>query len=275
MASGAMASGAMKSSAMESGAGEGCAAGPDQPGWLHELETCPSTNRWALDRLSTLAHGDVVFTRRQTAGRGQRGRVWQSPPGGLTASIVLHQIPVRQWSGFSLIVGLAVIDTIAQCCPEISPGLGLKWANDVWLHDRKLAGVLCEGSASGTHGSLVIGIGLNCRVDFAAAEMATLAQRATSLHQWATVVPDDLTLLTGLRQALLAMAAQLVQSDNHLYQLLPALRQRDVLRGQWITVVTDTETISGEAVGIGDDGQLLLQLPTGAVRSLRSGHVEW
>ena len=108
------------------------------PHWLHELETCPSTNRWSMENLHVLDHGDVVFTRRQTAGRGQYGRSWQSPQGVLTATFVLQDFPIARIHLLSLVTGLMVIDSLEMLMPNLDGIPKLKWTNDILIQgDRK------------------------------------------------------------------------------------------------------------------------------------------
>ncbi|MBW4694926.1 MAG: biotin--[acetyl-CoA-carboxylase] ligase [Lyngbya sp. HA4199-MV5] len=255
---------------------------PQPPSWLHWLDTCSSTNTWAIEHLATLQHGDVVFTPRQTAGRGQHGRIWHSPKGVLTASFILENIPVVQLPAVSLGAGLAVIDAVEALLPPLQGMLQLKWSNDVLFKGRKLAGILCEASANRKMGRVVVGIGLNCHVDF---EQAGLTDRAIgqaiSLHHVSTTVPDTLLLIERLRHHLLHIAGllQAAQPDSlshsGLKAFLPALRRRDALQGQDIIVVLQGEHIAGKAVGISDRGYLLLQLPDSEVRSFVSGHILW
>ena len=246
--------------------------------WLYQLDSCPSTNTWALDRLDNLSHGDVVFTPRQTAGRGQQGRTWYSPPGVLTASFVLDRILAVQLPGFSLAAGLATIYAIEDLVPGLREQLRLKWPNDVILSGRKLAGVLCEGVTSGTETKVVVGIGLNRCADFAG--LGSHLQNPMSLHQMATVVPDELSLLARLRHYLLQTSG-LMRSGQHsqmgmgLSALLPVLRRRDALLGNSITLNLIGEQISGQAAGIDDRGWLLLRLPDGTLHAFPSGHVHW
>ncbi len=250
--------------------------------WLHWLDTCPSTNTWAIAHLATLQHGDVVFTPQQTAGRGQHGRVWHSPPGVLTASVVLDRIPVVHLPVLSLGAGLAVIYAIEDCLPALQGVLRLKWANDILLDGRKLAGILCETSANGGVGRVVVGIGLNRCVDFNQAGLDENAiGRAISLHGVSADVPEPIVLLERLRHYLLQTAGLLQLEPENIHQpagltaFLPALRSRDALVGHPITVVLGNEQVKGQAAGISDRGHLLLQLPDGEVRSFVSGHILW
>lgn len=249
-----------------------------RPNWLHWLDTCPSTNTWAIAHFAQLRHGAVVYTPQQTAGRGQQGR-WHSPPGVLTASFVLENISIAQLPIVSLGAGLAVIYAVEDLLPALKEILRLKWSNDVLLHGQKLAGILCEASANGQRGRVVVGIGLNRCVDFKQAGLQTdTIGQAISLHQVASIVPDVLPLLERLRHYLLQTASLLTfegNPDTGLAALLPALRSRDALLGQPITVDRAGEQVSGEAIGISDRGHLLLRLSHGEVRSFVSGHILW
>ena len=254
----------------------------NSPRWLHWLDQCPSTNTWALAHLPQLEHGAVIFTRRQTAGRGQRGRTWQAPSGVLTFSMVLEKIPLEQLPGLSLVAGLAVIYAIEDLIPNMHGRLSIKWPNDILFEGRKLAGILCESvvNSAVAEGKVVVGIGLNRFVDFTQAlPEPQLIRTAISLHQMAIRVPDEFSLLQQIHHYLLQTAGLLcsrennVQAGSGLMKLLPSLRQRDALLGRSITVERLDERISGEAAGFSDCGFLLLRLPDGTQRTFPSGHI--
>ncbi len=243
------------------------------PPWLKWLEGCSSTNTWAIEHLAQLDHGTVVFTRHQTQGRGQNGRVWYSPPGVLTLSVILDGIPTSQLSGFSLIAGLAVVYAIEDLIPRLQNQLRLKWTNDVWLNQRKLAGILCEGVTNSlSNGTkLVVGIGLNHQADFANLEISSVIN-PISLHEVVPIIPGAVPLLERLRHYLL-QSAGLFQSSQHFSTLLAAVRDRDALLGKQVTIELSKEQISGEAIGLDDRGCLRLRLSDGTIRVFMSGHV--
>ncbi len=127
----------------------------------------------------------------------------------------------------------------------------------------------------GTVGRVVMGIGLNRCVDFDKAGLdARAVGRAISLHQVSSVVPSELLLIERLRHYLLQTAG-MMRHDTGLSVLLPAIRSRDVLIEQEITLDLGGEKISGIGAGISDRGHLQLRLPNGEVRSFVSGHVLW
>lgn len=227
--------------------------------WLIDLESCDSTNTWALEQLSQLSHGDVVFTRHQTAGRGQFDRVWVSSSGVLTASFIL-QLSIAQLSGLSLMAGLAVIDAIESLLPNQRGKLRLKWTNDVLVGGRKLAGILCESRLRSDQAQVVVGIGINCET------VPESVKNAISLQQISPNVPDKTAVLEQLRYCLLSLC------DRSLAEILPEIRARDVLLGSAIVFESAGEQLTGEGAGIDHEGRLLIRF-SDDIKAYRSGRV--
>lgn len=279
------------------------------PPWLHWLESCSSTNAWAIAQAPHLRHGDIVFTRQQTAGRGQHGRPWYAPPGVLTASLIgggesrsgsNYPLSTAHLTGLSLAAGLAVIYAVEDLVPQLQGQLRIKWANDIWLQSpaldghagswgqlpcpnprpyRKLAGILCEAfaPASSSQTRVVIGVGLNRCVDFAAAGLdPDQIGYPISLHQVCDSVPDEIALLTQLRHYLLQtldiLGAERAIAVSGLAAFLPELQRRDGLLDRTITLQLADRQISGRAAGMNSDGQLLLQSADG-IQSFSAGRV--
>jgi BirA family transcriptional regulator, biotin operon repressor / biotin---[acetyl-CoA-carboxylase] ligase len=228
------------------------------PSWLHWLPETPSTNTWAIEHKEQLQHGDVVFTPKQTAGRGQFDRVWQSPPGVLTASFILDEVPL---TGLSLAVGLAVIYAIEDLInsPNI---LQLKWPNDIWHQQKKLAGILCEVHKN----RVVVGIGCNLQVNLPAT-----IPNAISLHQLDTMPISELSMLTSIRRYLLETAE--VLTSKGFTALLPALTARDALRDRSISVTANDQITIGTGAGFDKQGCLQMLLPNQQLQSITSGQV--
>src|SRR3972149_6765033 len=125
------------------------------------LAVTDSTNRVAMEMAENGApHGTVVVADEQTAGRGRMGRRWESPPGkNLYVSLLLRPpVPTVEAPRLSLVAGVALADAVEEM--GVSPSL--KWPNDLYLGERKAAGILAE-MASDPDGvrHVVIGVGLN------------------------------------------------------------------------------------------------------------------
>ena len=130
---------------------------------LEVFETLESTSDHCIERAKSGApEGLAILAHRQTAGRGSRGRQWQSPPGNLNLSVLLRPgLPAAQASIYPLLAGIAVSDAVCAFLPvEAAPVL--KWPNDVLLGDAKLAGILIDAAPHGQNLDwLIIGIGIN------------------------------------------------------------------------------------------------------------------
>ncbi|BAC08664.1 biotin--[acetyl-CoA-carboxylase] ligase [Thermosynechococcus vestitus] len=226
--------------------------------WLVWLETCESTNTWALHHADQLYSGQVIYTQAQTRGRGQYNRPWQSPQGVLTASFILPYSPAIVAP--SIQAGIAVMRALSGLRPALDRHLQLKWPNDVMAQGKKLAGILCERCSPW----LVVGVGLNRCVDVEAMGLP----QAMSLHQlldpW-EAVPTDLELLATIRAELLWCWQR--------SQWVGVAAQRDFLRGRSLTLVQGEQRWQGIGLGISDRGTLQVRLTNGEVREFSSGHV--
>jgi len=198
----------------------------------------------------------LLVAERQSAGRGRLGRTWSSggeggaqpgdPLPSLTFSLGLPLAPA-DWSGLSLAVGLSVVQSL-------HPALQLKWPNDVWLQDRKLAGILIETASVGEVRYAVIGVGINILPRNDAQGLRTLP---ASLCE---VLPD-----ADAPAALALVAAPLVQAIRHFATegfapLRTAFHARDLLYGRELVC---SDGLTGMARGVDAAGALLLHTPDG------------
>lgn len=128
-----------------------------------KLQETRSTNTYldSIDNECPQQEGCVVTTHTQSAGRGQRGNSWEAEPGkNLTFSYLLRPEGVAPQEQFILsqAVSLAVVDVLSR----YAQGFSVKWPNDIYYHDSKIAGILIEHNLSGMSISrTIVGIGLN------------------------------------------------------------------------------------------------------------------
>ncbi|MBQ1611234.1 MAG: biotin--[Muribaculaceae bacterium] len=125
------------------------------------LEEAKSTNTYLLEHAPSLPDRTVVYTYRQTAGRGQKGNSWESEPGMNLAFSLLLKLPpmeVRKQFYISEAVSVAICDFLSQ----FADGFKVKWPNDIYHHDSKICGILIENSLDGKQiAHSVIGVGIN------------------------------------------------------------------------------------------------------------------
>src|SRR5262247_2040898 len=161
-----------------------------------------STNAEALTLARQGERGPLwVTARRQTAGRGRRGRSWVSEPGNLYATLLLTApSPSEHWPELSFVAALAIHDAIVEVAADLKPRLAIKWPNDLLLAGAKFAGILIEGEASrgdqadGDEGAVVVGIGVNCAshpadTEYPATDLAAAGAPRRSRDHWAVRGP--------------------------------------------------------------------------------------
>lgn len=223
---------------------------------LH-FETLDSTNRLAKEKADGgAAHGTTITADVQTAGRGRQGRTWHAPAGeALLVSVIVRPL-IERYRVASLAAAVAVAETCEQLA-EVEATI--KWPNDIWIEQRKVAGILIE--ARPEHDIecswMVVGIGLNTALDVTQLPQE-LEQRSTSL---------------GLDRRTDALTPLLERLDANLHAepaaTIAAWRRRDALSGRQIA----WDSGSGVADGIDEDGNLLARLPDGSTETLRAGEI--
>ncbi len=165
----------------------------------------------------------------------------------------------------TMLGALAVLDAISPslAAHSVVKPPRLKWFNDVVIDGRKLAGVLTESAWLGDRLEYaIIGIGVNVNTDFGTAS-ADVQQRATSLRSVCGVVCDLPGILAGLLGGIEARYRALVDGDRSpLADYVGALETL----GRTVRVSAGDERIEGRAVGVGDDGALIVQTPRGRRR---------
>lgn len=242
--------------------------------WYAEV---PSTNDVAAALAERGAcEGSVVVADAQTAGRGRHGRSWASPPGaGLYVSTVLR--PVREAvPPLTIAAGVALAEGI-QAATGLS--LALKWPNDVYAGDRKVAGVLAEASTNveadlqvGLPAAVpyvVLGFGINV---MAAAYPPDVAGRAASLEGELGRAVDRGLLLA---ECLSSLAARYTDLQNGCTRVIDAWRARAApTLGRRVRCEVDGVRLVGVAENIDGGGALIVRTATGVVHVI-AGEVIW
>ena len=230
-----------------------------------------STNRLAAERVLERwqqhqpAEGLVFTADTQSAGRGQHGRSFQSPLGGLYLSAIVETLPPNLRDKLALLAGVAAAEALRRFT---TLRIGLRWPNDLMLQDKKLGGILCESVVMGEKWAGIIGIGLNINtpIDQLPAE---LQPKATSL------LAHDNTLreIRSAEILLLNSLASILETANHqgLAPILVRATQLDTLRGKQVELQNGPDIITGTAEGLGPNGELVLRTPQNAIVACAMG----
>jgi BirA family biotin operon repressor/biotin-[acetyl-CoA-carboxylase] ligase len=133
---------------------------------IRRLDDTVSTNADALEAARAgEASGLWIIARRQTGGRGSRGRSWVSQEGNLFASLMLRDpAPSSVTAELTFVASLAVREALAALAQKqgLHRTIALKWPNDVLVSGRKISGILLESHEVDGERVVIIGIGVNC-----------------------------------------------------------------------------------------------------------------
>ncbi len=240
---------------------------------LDVIPVIDSTNQYLLDRMDQLPSGHACIAEYQQAGRGRRGRKWFSPFGSnlyLSMYWRLEQGPAAAM-GLSLVIGIVMAEVIQSLG---APDVRVKWPNDLYLNDRKLAGILVELTGkTGDAAQIVMGAGVN---------LVMRSEGASEINQgWINLQEAGVEIDRN------ELAAKII---NSLREALPIF-ERDGLApfvGRWdaldnfinrpVKLLIGDREVHGIARGIDKQGGLLLEQEgevkswVGGEISLRPGH---
>lgn len=225
-----------------------------------ELE---STNDEALRLSSALSDKDkiVITARRQTKGRGRRGRSWIGQEGNLFMSLLLHW-PQTESGALVFVVSLALLRTIRQFLPRAD--VCLKWPNDVLVNGKKVSGILLETAASGV---MVAGIGVNIE---AAPESRKILYAVTSLRK----AGINCSRVDFLKVFLVKFDEVCgIYKNSGMAALAEIWQSQAKGIGCPITVHMPKTEEKGIFKGIDGNGLLLLESSSGSIKTISAGDV--
>ena len=222
------------------------------------LDTVDSTNNFAkrLIAENKITQGTVIAATEQTQGRGRLGRSWLSDGGKtLCMSVVIKS---EKAEGITLLAALALHKALSDFCK--SKEFLIKWPNDIIYKRKKLCGILCEGAGE----YIVIGIGVNVNSSCFPDE---IKEKATSLKN---ITGKD-TDISEVEKKICAELESVLKGSDYTF--------KKPEREQYISLCANigrgatTAFGNGVAVGIAEDGSLLVRNDSAQLFSVNSGEV--
>lgn len=229
-----------------------------------------STNLRAMQEAESGApEGTLVVADMQTAGRGRRGRSWQSPAGtNVYFTLILRpDYKPDKTSMVTLVMALAVAEGIEAACGLQTQ---IKWPNDIVINGRKVCGILTEMRAerdSVQH--VVVGAGVNVGLQAFAPE---LAEKATSLQAECGVRVSRASLMVHVMKAFEKYYG-IFQDTLDLSGLREKYESLLVNRDREVHVLDPGGDFAGVSRGINNAGELLVELPDGKLVTVYAGEV--
>ncbi len=234
--------------------------------------TIDSTNSRAMRWLADGGRGHALFlAEKQEQGRGRRGRTWISPLARNISLTLVWPVPGLQSvpDGFSLVTALSVVGGLQAAGLRGLDGLRVKWPNDVWLGNAKLAGILLElyGLQAGT-GHVIIGIGINVQLSDSARQ--GIYQPVTDLRSQGNTEIDRNVVVTAILTCLEQNLGILQTSGFEPFR--EQWLELDALYDQPVELIGGNQRLIGVAKGVGATGALILQTDKGE-RQISGGEV--
>ena len=236
-----------------------------------ELESVDSTNNYAMAQATAghVTHGTLVFAHDQWAGKGQRGRTWNSNPGeNIVLSAVLEPVAFQASAAFALSACVALACHDFFCKYAGSASTRIKWPNDLYWNDRKAGGVLIENHFKGDRWLFAIaGMGININQ----VEFPPTARPPVSLRQ-----------ITGRRYHAVELARELGSclenrfagfEDGGVPAMVDAYNAVLYRRGQEVRLKKDNAVFSTRVERVSTHGELLTRDVLD--RCFTFGEVEW
>ncbi|AZB44875.1 biotin--[acetyl-CoA-carboxylase] ligase [Bacillus sp. FJAT-42376] len=235
-------------------------------------KSVPSTQKIAYVHAGEGAdEGTIIIADEQTEGRGRLARVWHSPINtGIWMSCILKpEIPLSRTPQLTLLTAVAIVQAIEETT-GIHPSI--KWPNDILINGKKAVGILTElqAEADSVH-SVIIGMGINVNQD------------AEDFPEEIRTIATSLKMAEGKEVSRSRLIQSILYNLEQLYTTYLSVGFRPVKLlwesyaislGREIKARTLQGTICGKALGINDDGVLLVETAEGSIEKIYSADIE-
>ena len=226
---------------------------------IQQFSVIDSTNAEAMRQLQTGRKGSfLLLAHTQTAGKGRRGKVWQSPPGAGIYMTLVRPFPhtTRELQALSLITALSVHEALQTY--QI-PDFQLKWPNDLLVGKRKLGGILLEMRQSNDASYVLFGIGLNLKLPDAT--RGEIDQPAIDLNSLLQSTPDKSLIVAQLIESLFKNLEEFGNTSFDSFQA--RWNALDCFIGQKIESHIGSQRKIGKSMGVDATGALILKTEAG------------
>jgi BirA family transcriptional regulator, biotin operon repressor / biotin---[acetyl-CoA-carboxylase] ligase len=232
---------------------------------FHEVESTNSVAKFLAKFGSS--EGDIVISEIQTKGKGRRGKKWESPTGGIWLSIILKpDIEPSKAPLITLATGVAV----AKALRGMNIDARIKWPNDILINNKKVSGILTEANAKfNTVDYVIVGVGIdsNLNIDILAAD---LREGTTSLSKETQVEIQEPEIIANFLNEFEEVYN--LFKDEKFEEIMYDWRRMSQTIGSFVEIKQPLgKVLHGTAVGINNQGALILELNNGELKKIISG----
>lgn len=216
--------------------------------------------------------GALVFADQQTAGKGRRGRGWISPKGyNIYYTLMLKpNIASSKAPMLTLIMALSVLQGIKELAPDKADMVKVKWPNDIVINGKKVCGMLTEmGMQEQDISYVVIGVGINVKEQQFDDE---IADKATTIENELGIKVNRCDLIARIMKSFESNYERFIKDENLLY-LKTKYEESLANIDNEVCVLDPKGEFRGIARGINENGELIVQLPSGENVVVYAGEV--
>ena len=233
---------------------------------IHYFDELISTNITAKELAHDAEDGTVVVAEVQKGGRGRLGREWLSPRGGIWMSVILKPtISLAHASRLTLVAGVA----ISKAMRKLGVDARIKWPNDILINDKKVCGILTEVNAEmELVDYIVVGIGINANAD--------MDEFSDDVRDVATTLMSELEepidRISFIQDVLFELEQEYIRFRTQPFSgILDEWTSLSDTIGRQVTVTTPHKILEGKAVGLTDDGALVVESSDGTREDVMAG----
>ncbi len=230
--------------------------------------SCGSTQTELRRLRKTAPDGFTVIADEQLSGRGRTGNAFYSPKGeGLYVSFFVTEPKCLADALFTVRMSYALCRAVDRVTETES--VGIKWVNDIYYREKKIAGILCERVTDGENDAILVGVGVNLALDKGKVPSDLKGKIGCLRDVTGRHIPAE-----NLCAAILNETEELCcESPAPAEQLLAAYRKRSCVLGKEITVLKDGKELRAAALAVNETGALVVRYADGYTEALTGGMV--
>jgi BirA family biotin operon repressor/biotin-[acetyl-CoA-carboxylase] ligase len=232
---------------------------------LHLTKTT-STNEILKQKWLTGDRSSVLLTAdEQTQGRGRRDHQWHAPAGlDLMFSLRwLPHLPFHQWPRLTTLAAVALSEAIDETTGQQA---WIKWPNDLYLNEKKIAGILAEAPSCSTDSTFILGIGLNINNTSFPENLQSIATSLRLESSSDHSISRESLLTSFLNHFFL----RLERCGTHFHEIITEAEKKQWLLNKPISATLNEKKVYGNMLGLSAEGYLLLKTESGELLELNS-----
>jgi len=235
---------------------------------IHFYQEVTSTNDVAKKFVDNDSpDGTVIIAEKQTAGRSRKHGDWVSPEGGIWMTMILRpDVSLVEASKLTIVTGVALAKTLHD---HFNVNAGIKWPNDILINDKKICGILTEAIADYDQiKAILVGVGMDVNVDE--------ADIPDYLKNTATSVKEELDIelkRADILNVFFKIFEQYYEDfkKGNIKPIISEWRRLSSTTGNRVKVYKQNKAMIADAVGIDNQGALIVELDDGSLEKITSG----